>query len=115
MTQRSDPRLRRLVDLVGLLHQDRLARLAEEAAACEAARHALLALEPRQIDPSDPTLISAQLRHQKWASHCRQNVQADMERRRERLAHLRREAALSLARCRVIDEITRRTKPDHPS
>lgn len=70
-------------------------------------------LEPGAVDPSDPAMIDAQLRHQRWAAATRKRIEEEIAARQTTVAGHRLSAAQAQARCQVIDRL--RAKRDQPS
>lgn len=115
VTRSKDQRIPRLAIIADLVHQARMAELAQSSAVVALAKARLAALEPVPVDPSDPSLIHAQLRHQQWAAFHRKRLEAEIAIGEATRAQRRAEAAKSLARKDAVDRIRRTKGRDQPS
>jgi hypothetical protein len=106
----TDPRLRPLVDIAGLMRDEALAGLSREVQACADLRARLAALEAgRPADPvvSPAALDAAVLLHERWVASRRRQLNEQLALRTAARLEAETKARAAFGRAQVLERLSR--------
>jgi hypothetical protein len=107
---RPDTRHIRLIEAAALVRDMRLSRVSATRVALSASLAHRDALDPFPIGSDDPALQAADLRHRLWAEGRRRALAPVIAAQEALLQQQRREAARAVARCQVLDQLSRKMR-----